>query len=222
MPNLIADNTIKSNQKVSRSKFLDKLRQFPEGSLIAMEACGTAHYWGRLLQNLGYQVRLIPAQHVKPFVSNQKNDANEALAICEAPFRPRIHSVPVKTVEQQDIKSLRCVRTRMVQNRTAIVNQIRSLASEYGVTFPVGHVKLQSMLVDVLENAENELSFVLRRLLKSLYKDLNTLTNYSRGFGGEILRGFHQRNGKKLKVAEAEHFSKIMAIHAQTALLNPL
>ena len=171
----LTDNTIKSNQKISRSKFLDKLRQFPQGSLIAMEACGSSHYWGRLLQELGYQVRLIPAQHVKPFVSNQKNDANDALAICEAAFRPRIHWVPVKTIEQQDIKSLRCVRTRMVQNRTAVVNQIRSLASEYGVTFPVGRVKLQSMLVEALENAENELSFVLRRLLKSLYEDLCTL-----------------------------------------------
>lgn len=84
----LVDNSIKSNKKVRRNKLLDKIRQFPKGTLIAMEACGTSHYWGRQFQKLGYQVQLIPAQHVKPFVSNQKNDANDALAICEAAFRP--------------------------------------------------------------------------------------------------------------------------------------
>jgi len=79
-------------------------------------------------------VQLIPAQHVKPFIANQKNDTNDALAIFEAAFRPNIHMVPVKTFAQQDIKALRCVRSRLVQNRTAMVNQIRSLASESGIT----------------------------------------------------------------------------------------
>ena len=62
-----------------------------------MEACGTAHYWGRIFLSYGYKVHLISTQHVKPFVLNQKNDANDALAICEAAFRPNLHSVPVKT-----------------------------------------------------------------------------------------------------------------------------
>lgn len=91
----LMDNSVMSNQKVNRNKLLDKIRQFPEGSLIAMEACGTAHYWGRQFQALGYQVQLLPAQHVKPFVANQKNDAKDALAICEAVFRPNIHMVPL-------------------------------------------------------------------------------------------------------------------------------
>jgi transposase len=73
-----------------------------------MEACGTSNYWARQFQTLGFQVKLIPAQQVKPFVANQKNDANDALAICEAAFRPNIHMVPVKTIEQQDVKSLQC------------------------------------------------------------------------------------------------------------------
>ena len=173
----LIDHSVKSNQKVTRKKLLDKIRQFPEGTLIAMEACGTSHYWGRKFRSLGYQVMLIPAQHVKPFVANQKNDANDALAICEAAFRPNIHKVPVKTIEQQDIKSLRCVRTRLVQNRTSTVNQIRSLASEYGVIFTVGRLKLQKSLLEALEDGENDLSFTLRNLLNSLYDDLCVLND---------------------------------------------
>lgn len=171
----LMDNSVMSNKKINRNKLLDKIRQFPEGSLIAMEACGTAHYWGRQFQALGFQVQLIPAQHVKPFVANQKNDANDALAICEAAFRPNIHMVPVKTVEQQDIKALRCVRSRLVQNRTAMVNQIRSLASESGLIFSVGRLQLQASLSRILADNEHELSHTLHHLLKFLYEDLCVL-----------------------------------------------
>lgn len=132
---------------------------------------------GRKFKELGFDVQLIPAQHVKPFVSSQKNDANDALAICEAAFRPNTHKMPIKTVDQQDIKSLRCVRVRLVQNRTATVNQIRSLAGESGVIFSVGRIKLQVSLIEALEDGSNDLSYTLRSLLKPLYDDLCAL-NY--------------------------------------------
>ncbi len=83
-----------------------------------MEACQGAHYWGRTLQTMGYEIRLIPTQHVKALCKNQKNDANDALAICETACRPGIHFVPVKTIEQQDIKALRSARQLMVEQRT--------------------------------------------------------------------------------------------------------
>ena len=157
---LLKDNSIHRNYKVSRAKFLHSIRQLPTGTLIAMEACGTSHHWARLFKELGYKIKLIPAQHVKPFVTNQKNDANDALAICEAAFRPGIHFVPVKSIEQQDIKSLRCVRTRLVLNRTATVNQIRSLAGEYGVTFPIGRIKLHGVLRGLLNRLGEDLRFL--------------------------------------------------------------
>ena len=72
--------------------------------MIAMEACATSHYWGRTFRSIGFQVRLIPTQHVKALTHHQKNDANDALAICETAFRPGIHFVAIKTVEQQDIR----------------------------------------------------------------------------------------------------------------------
>ncbi|MDE9483830.1 IS110 family transposase, partial [Xenorhabdus bovienii] len=113
----LTDNSIAWNKKVSRQKLLDTLRAFPPNTLIAMEACQGAHYWGRTLQAMGYAVRLIPTQYVKALCKNQKNDANDALAICETSCRPGIHFVPVKTVEQQDIKALRSARQLVVEQR---------------------------------------------------------------------------------------------------------
>jgi len=77
------DGSIANNKKISRSKLLDTLRQFEPGALIAMEACSTLHFWGRTFRTMGNNVRLIPVQHVKAFVRSQKNDANDALAMCE-------------------------------------------------------------------------------------------------------------------------------------------
>jgi len=95
-------NKVTSN----RSKLLDVIRQFPENTLIAMEACGCSNYWARTIERMGFSIRLIPPQHVKPFVGHQKNDANDARAICEAALRPNLHNVPIKTIELQDIKSI--------------------------------------------------------------------------------------------------------------------
>mgnify|MGYP003384868794 CR=1 FL=1 len=86
---------------------------------------------------MGVSIRLIPPLHVKIFVGHQKNEANDARAISEAASRPNLHSVPIKTIELQDNKSLRCVRQRLVEQRIAISNQLRSLAGEYGVKFHV-------------------------------------------------------------------------------------
>ncbi|WP_407079468.1 IS110 family transposase [Candidatus Regiella insecticola] len=163
------------NRKLSRSKLLDAVRQFPKGTLIAMEACATSHYWGRTFNEMGYNVRLLPTQHVKALARHQKNDANDALAICETAFRPGIHFVTVKTIEQLDIKALRSARQLMVEQRTALSNQIRALAEEQGISIPVGINILQQQLPELLEDVENRLSFVLRRLLSSLLENMHSL-----------------------------------------------
>ena len=79
--------TLMSNRQVRRAQLLDTLRGF-EPCLVAMEACGSAHFWSRTLQTMGFTVRLIPPQHVKPFTRVNKTDAGDALAICEAARRP--------------------------------------------------------------------------------------------------------------------------------------
>ena len=114
------DQKVLSNKKVSRGKLMLELSKIDPDVPIAMEACGTSHYWGRRFKEFGREVVLLPAQHVKPLVGHQKNDANDAIAICEAFQRPRIHPVSLKTVEQQDIQALRRIRKRHVDNRTAL------------------------------------------------------------------------------------------------------
>jgi transposase len=168
----MVDGSVAWNRKISRQKLLDTLRQFEPGTLIAMEACSTSHFWGRTLSSMGYSVRLIPAQHVKAFVRSQKNDA---LAICETACRQGIHFVPVKTTEQQDSKALRNTRHLMVEQRTALANQLRSLLAENGLILPVGIRRLQQQLPELIEDASNDLTFSLRRLLSSLWEDMQAL-----------------------------------------------
>jgi transposase len=104
--------------------------------LIGIEASGSAHYWARVLGGLGHTVRLMAPQFVKPYVKSQKNDANDAEAICEAITRPNMRFVPQKSVQQQDLQCLHRVRSRLVACRTQLINQIRGLLAEYGIVLP--------------------------------------------------------------------------------------
>ncbi|QTL41230.1 IS110 family transposase [Xenorhabdus budapestensis] len=110
-------------------------------------------------------------QHVKAFVKNHKNDANDALTIFEAANRPGMHFVPVKNLYQQDLSVLHNVRQSLVQKRVAISNQIRGLAAEYGIIFPQRSAALRQSLHEALEDADNELTMIARRVLKQLYED---------------------------------------------------
>src|SRR5205814_3049099 len=104
---------------------------------VALEACGS-HHWGRALSAFGHQVRLIPAQYVKPFVKRSKNDRNDAEAIAVAAAQPSIGSVPIKSVEQQAAAMLLSVRELLVRQRTQLVNAMRGHAAEMGVVAPLG------------------------------------------------------------------------------------
>jgi transposase len=140
--------------------------------LIGMEACGGAHYWARELQKLGHTVKLMAPQFVKPYVKSNKNDANDAEAICEAVGRPTMRFVSVKTIAQQDLQAIHRIRSELVRQRTAKVNQIRGLLSEYGLVVGRHIATLRRALPELLENAENGLSFDFRTLLDDLWQDL--------------------------------------------------
>ena len=164
-------NKVLYNRTVRRARLCStvaKLEPIP----IAMEACSSAHYWGRTFEAMGHKVLLIPAQHVTPFVRGGKSDARDALAICEAAQRPGIHPVPIKSIEQQDIQLLHRLRQRQVQHSTALANQIRSLGREYGVIFPTGIKSLISHLPEALEDGSNELSPVARYALADQHRCL--------------------------------------------------
>ncbi|WP_425123302.1 IS110 family transposase, partial [Burkholderia gladioli] len=105
--------------------------------LIAIEACAGSHDWARRLAGFGHRIKLIPAQYVKPFVRRSKTDARDAAAICEAARQPDMPTVAVNTKEQQAVQMLHRIRQRLMQERTALINQTRGLLGEYGIVFPI-------------------------------------------------------------------------------------
>jgi transposase len=144
-------------------------------ALIGMEACGGAHFLGRALREQGHEARLIPAQYVKPYVKTNKSDYIDAEAIAEAVARPTMRFVPIKSDDQLDLQSLHRVRERWVMRRTAVVNQIRGLLLERGITVRKGRCHLEAALPGILEDATARLSGALRLLLAQLQLELDQL-----------------------------------------------
>lgn len=158
-------------KQLRRAQMLDYFKKLPP-CLIGMEACSSAHYWGRELQKLGHTVKLMAPQFVKPYVKSNKNDANDAEAICEAVARPTMRFVAIKTIAQQDIQAVHRIRSELVQQRTAKVNQIRGLLAEYGIVVGRRVDVLRNALPLLLEDAENGLTIDFRTLLEGLQQDL--------------------------------------------------
>jgi transposase len=144
--------------------------------LIGMESCSGSHFLGRALREQGHEVRLIPAQYVKPYVQTNKSDYIDAEAIAEAVQRPRMRFVPIKSEEQLDLQAVHRVRERWVMRRTAVVNQIRSFLLERGFTLPKGRSHVEEALPRILEDAELPLSGSFRLLLAQLKLELEQLS----------------------------------------------
>src|SRR5271163_3168311 len=136
--------------------------------LIGMEACGGSHFLGRALREQGHEVRLIPAQYVKPYVKTNKSDYIDAEAIAEAVGRPTMRFVPVKSDDQLDLQSLHRVRERWVMRRTTVVNQIRGLLLERGITLRQGRRHLEAAVPEILEDPTAKISGALRMLISQL------------------------------------------------------
>lgn len=174
-------------RKLQRATWITELCQKIElGCEIGMEACGGAHHWARELQARGFVVKLMAPQFVKPYVKSNKNDANDAEAICEAMSRPNMRFVPVKTVEQQDLQAQHRIRSEVVCARTAKANQIRGLVSEYGLVAPQQMAELRRAIPFWLEDASNGLTSDFRRQLSELQEDLSALDERVAGLDARI------------------------------------
>jgi transposase len=161
-------------KRLARQKVLPFMAQLPP-CLIGMEASGGAHYWAREFTQLGHTVKLMAPQFVKPYVQSQKNDPNDAAGICEAVERPRMRGVPVKSIPQQDVQALHRIRERQITARTALINQIRGLLTEYGIVIPQRASQVRHKLPMVLEDAENGLTATAREWLHALAEELQAL-----------------------------------------------
>lgn len=160
------------NRQIRRHRLMRELEQFSP-TTVAMEACSSAHYWGRRFAQLGRQVMLIPPQHCKAFVRGGKSDPHDALAIAEAAGRPNLHTVPVKTLAQQDLQLVLRQRQSLIEHRTALANRIRAVAREYGVIFPVGIRALRGELPRALDDGDdNELTPTARFMLCDMQRTL--------------------------------------------------
>ena len=142
-------------------------------TLIGMEACGSSHYWSRELERLGHAVKLIPPQFVKPYVKGNKNDANDAEAICEALSRPGMRFVTIKTAAQQALQVQQRIRQRLVRSRTALVNEIRGVLAEFGIVMAQkGVAAVRRELPRIVEDAENGLCDLMRKNVHMLWCEL--------------------------------------------------
>ncbi len=139
--------------------------------VVGMEACMSAHFVSRMLRELGFEPRIIPAIYVKPFNKGQKNDYNDAEAIAEAAMRPNLRTVTEKSQDQLDLQAMHRVRSRLVARRTATINQIRAFLIEQGITVRAGRHRLQSSFEAILENRRDEISPRMRSTLLGLYGD---------------------------------------------------
>jgi transposase len=157
---------------------------------IAVEACTGAFYWARKFEGLGHQVRIISPQYVKPFVRRQKNDGNDAEAICTAARQPHIPFVPKKTVEQQDIQALHRARQRMVNHRTAVVSQIRGLLLDRGFAMAKSITRARRLVPEILADTTNELTALAREAISELYDLFRDLDRRIASFDRKIDRIF--------------------------------
>ena len=128
---------VDEERRLSRERFLAFFAQQAPATVV-LEACGSAHYWGRQLHPFGHAVRLLPAHDVRRYVRRNKTDRTDAKALLEAHRNEEIHPVPVKSVEQQAIASLHRLRATWLATRTARLNTIRGLLREFGIFIPVG------------------------------------------------------------------------------------
>ena len=169
--------------------------------LIGMEASNGAHYWARILCGLGHEVRLISPQFVTPYVKSNKNDQNDAEAICEAVGRPTMRFVAMKSVEQLSVQAVHRIRSRLIKGRTQLVNQVRGILAEQGIVIARNIAKLRQSLSDIAGSNDNGLSDLVRALLLELQQELTELDHRIVAYDRRIRELYHssevcQRLGK--------------------------
>jgi transposase len=151
-----------------------------------MEACSGAHHWGRELERLGHRVGIMAARFVVPYRKNQKNDGNDAEAICEAVSRPSMRLVPVKSAEQQALLVLHRVRQGLTVERTGTINQLRGLLAEFGIVLPKGRYQLRAQIGAVLADLGNGIPSLARRAFVDLNERIGELDQKILGYDREL------------------------------------
>lgn len=172
-------------RRVRRDRLLAHTANQP-ACLIGMEACCGAHHLGRALAAQGHSVRLMPPHYVKPFVKSNKNDDRDAEANAEAVLRPTMRFVPVKSEAQLDLQTIHRVRQRLVGRRTALINQLRAILLERGITVPQGRRVLGRRLPAILADEAAGLSPRIRQLIEDVRGEWRDLDSRIEAFDAEL------------------------------------
>ena len=181
-----AAGRIVERKRFGRVGLRSHLAKLPVPCEVALEACGSAHCWGRYAHALGHTARLMSPQFVLPYVKSNKNDANDADAIVEAAGRPSMRFVGVKPVASQHLQQLHRARSLAVKDRTAHGNQIQGFLLEYGIALPKGLLPMLKRLNEVLEDGSNELPMEGRALVSDLAEELTRLDERVKAFDARI------------------------------------
>lgn len=155
--------------------------------IVAMEACGSAHYWGRKLKSLGHEIRLIAAQFVRPFVKSNKTDIADAQAIWETVQRPGMKFVALKSEEQQSVLVLHRMREQLVKMRTMQINQLRGLLYEFGISLPQGRKRGLAKVVEEIPLLEERLSPMVMELIRQQIQRIKTFDREIKGIESMLL-----------------------------------
>lgn len=165
---------VRERHRLARSQFLEFFAE-RQGATVILEACGTAHHWGRKIESLGHKVVLLPPHAVRPYVVRNKTDRSDAKGLLEAFRNKEIHPVPVKSVEQQSLSSLHRLRAAWLSTRTARLNTLRGVLREFGFVIPVGSKNVVPELKELLEESDSGLPEPLRPVLAEACEEIGEL-----------------------------------------------
>jgi transposase len=170
-----------------RETLIEYVAKLP-ACVVAMEACCGAHHLGHLFEAQGHEVRLMSPEYVRPYIKAQKNDDRDAEGIAEAASRPTMRFVNLKSQEQLDIQTLHRVRSRLVAERTNLINQLRAILLERGVIFPVGRRKLELGVDGMLSKSAQILSPRVHQLVADLRSEWKELDKKIDALNAEFVR----------------------------------
>lgn len=188
-------------RRLRRKKLIEFTAQLSR-CIIAMEVCGGSYYWARKFREMGHEVKLISPQYVKPYVKTNKNDQNDAEAICEAASRPSMRYVPIKNIMQQDTQIIHRIRSRYISSRTSLMNQIRGILAEYGVIIAQGKAALKREIPIILADSTNELSYEMRVIIENLMSELRYVDEKIETYENKI----------KLKIVDSKRCQRLLTV----------
>jgi transposase len=197
-------------RQLRRSEVLKFFRKLPP-CVVGMEACASAHYWGRELAALGHTVRLIPPTRVKPYVKwGRKNDRADAAACCEAVTRPSMQFVPIKAVDQQAALMLHRARQLLVEQRTRLANAIRAHLAEVGIIARKGNAGFAALLALLAHDDDEQVPAVIRPILAPLAAQWRAADEQIAVLDRRILV-WHRSSAESLRLATIPQIGPIVA-----------